>query len=80
MLFGSDGFRADPRYREMLTRDPLFYGRLATWYQANGAVRDHKEVFIAHLLVSDLPEHREAGFVLLQDLPPYVTAAGNTAN
>ena len=59
------------QHGEMLISDPLFYGHLAVWYQSNGAVRDHKEVFIAHLLVSELPEHREAGFVLLQSLPPY---------
>jgi len=44
------------------------------WYQNNGDVRDHQEVFIGHLLISDLPEHREAGFVLLQKLPPYQVA------
>ncbi len=44
------------------------------WYQDNGEVRDHHEVFIAHLLTSDLSEHREAGFVLLQKLPPYQVA------
>jgi hypothetical protein len=54
--------------------DPLFYGHLAVWYQDNGEVRDHHEVFIAHLLTSDLSEHREAGFVLLQKLPPYQVA------
>lgn len=54
--------------------DPIFYGHLAVWYQRNGDVRDHKEVFIAHLLTSDLIEHRNAGFVMLQELPPYQVA------
>jgi len=54
--------------------DPIFYGHLAVWYQRNGDVRDHKEVFIAHLLTSDLSIHREAGFVMLQELPPYQVA------
>ena len=54
--------------------DPLFYGHLAVWYQRNGSVRDHKEVFIAHLLTSTLTEHRDAGFILLQQLPPYQVA------
>jgi len=54
--------------------DPLFYGHLAVWYQRNGDVRDHKEVFIAHLLTSDLVEHRDAGFVMLQEFPPYQVA------
>lgn len=59
---------------ETLECDPLFYGHLAVWYQREGDVRDHKEVFIAHLLISALAEHREAGFVLLQSLPPYQVA------
>ncbi len=54
--------------------DPLFYGHLAVWYQRHGAVRDHKEVFIGHLLTSPLVTHREAGFILLQELPPYQVA------
>lgn len=58
-------------HKEMLELDPLFYGHLAVWYHSNGDVRDHKEVFVANLLVSDLPEFREAGYVLLQALPPY---------
>jgi hypothetical protein len=37
----------------------------------NGDVRDHKEVFISNLLASQLNVHRDAGFVLLQQLPPY---------
>ena len=54
--------------------DPIFYGHLAVWYDRNGDVRDHKEVFIANLLASQLIEHRSAGFVLLQNLPPYQVA------
>jgi len=56
---------------DMMANDPLFYGHLATWYHKKGEVRDHQEVFIAYLLTSDLTEHRDAGFILLQDLPPY---------
>lgn len=54
--------------------DPIFYGHLAVWYQRHGDVRDHKEVFVAHLLTSDLTEHRDAGFVMLQEFPPYQVA------
>ena len=61
-------------HAEMLQRDPLFYGHLSVWYQHHGDVRDHKEVFIGNLLASALPEHREAGFMLLQTLPPYQVA------
>lgn len=61
-------------HADMLERDPLFYGHVATWYHVHGDVRDHKEVFVGNLLTSDTPEHREAGFVLLQSLPPYQVA------
>lgn len=61
-------------HKEMAELDPIFYGHLAVWYQAHGDIRDHKEVFVANLLVSPLTEHREAGFMLLQDLPPYQVA------
>lgn len=61
-------------HQQMAERDPLFYGHLAVWYFAHGDVRDHKEVFIGNLLASRLPEHRGAGFVLLQQLPPYQVA------
>lgn len=54
--------------------DPIFYGHLAVWYQRNGDVRDHKEVFVAHLLTSDLVDHRDAGFLMLQEFPPYQVA------
>lgn len=61
-------------HKDMLELDPIFYGHLAVWYHANGEVRDHQEVFVASLLASDLAIHREAGFVLLQSLPPYQVA------
>lgn len=61
-------------HREMVERDPVFYGHLAVWYFRDGDVRDHKEVFIANLLTSALAEHRGAGFVLAQQLPPYQLA------
>jgi len=51
--------------------DPLFYGHLAAWYWRHGEVRDHREVFAALLLDSDWPQHRDAGFMLLQELPPH---------
>src|ERR687885_2319674 len=61
-------------HKLMVELDPIFYGHLAVWYQRNGDVRDHKEVFVANLLRSELPEHRDAGFVLLQEFPPYEVA------
>jgi len=61
-------------HADMLELDPLFYGHLAVWYQRAGDVRDHKEIFIGNLLTSALPAHRDAGFMLLQALPPYQVA------
>ncbi|MDX1931548.1 MAG: hypothetical protein SFU56_02970 [Capsulimonadales bacterium] len=61
-------------HHEMVEIDPIFYGHLATWYLRSGDVRDHKEVFVANLLVSGVAEHRDAGFMLLQELPPYQVA------
>ncbi|MDX2273517.1 MAG: hypothetical protein NW237_16420 [Cyanobacteriota bacterium] len=61
-------------HQTTLELDPLFYGHLAVWYQRNGDVRDHKEVFVGNLLTSELLEHRHAGFVLLQEFPPYQVA------
>jgi hypothetical protein len=61
-------------HNQMITRDPIFYGHLAVWYQENGDVRDHKEVFTANLLTSEMQMHRDAGFVLLQQFPPYEVA------
>ncbi|HEX8073318.1 MAG TPA: hypothetical protein VF546_25460 [Pyrinomonadaceae bacterium] len=61
-------------HRDLIARDAVFYGHLATWYQRHGEVRDHKEVFVGNLLASALGEHRGAGFVLLQALPPYQVA------
>ncbi|HEY9821621.1 MAG TPA: hypothetical protein V6D35_12725 [Candidatus Sericytochromatia bacterium] len=61
-------------HEEMVQRDPLFYGHLAVWYQRTGDVRDHKEVFVGNLLTSTMTEHRDAGYVLLQEFPPYQVA------
>jgi hypothetical protein len=61
-------------HKLMVELDPIFYGHLAVWYQRHGDVRDHKEVFTGNLLTSQLNEHRSAGFVLLQEFPPYEVA------
>jgi hypothetical protein len=61
-------------HRNLIAQDPIFYGHLAVWYQSNGEVRDHKEVFLANMLASALTEHRNAGYVLVQKLPPYQTS------
>jgi len=60
-----------PVHTEVLQKDPLFYGHLAVWAQDNISIRDHLELFLSHLFISSLPEHREAAFCLLDGFPPY---------
>jgi len=47
-------------------QDPVFYCHLAAWYQKNGDIRDHKEVFDAMLLTDPYIENRETGLALFQ--------------
>ncbi len=60
-------------HRAQLERDPFLYGCLAVYGVIEGqcAVRDLQDVFVATLFVSEFPEHREAAWVMFQDLPPY---------
>lgn len=60
-----------PVHREMVAQDPLFYVRLAAWYNDHGDVRDHKEMFVVTLCLSDFDGHRDVGLALLRGLPPY---------
>ncbi|HZU97341.1 MAG TPA: hypothetical protein VFF73_11640 [Planctomycetota bacterium] len=63
-----------PLHADMVKRDPRFYPHLAAWYFDKGEVRDHKEVFVAALSLSDFPGHRDVGLALLRRLPPYEVA------
>ena len=65
---------AYPIHQNMIKRDPLFYGHLAAWYCATGEVRDHQEMFIINLCLSDFEGHRDAGLAMLRELPPYEVA------
>jgi hypothetical protein len=60
-----------PVHQEMIKQDPLFYVRLAVWYNDTGEVRDHKEMFIVSLCLSDFEGHRDVGLAMLRELPPY---------
>jgi hypothetical protein len=60
-----------PVHEEMVRKDPRFYVRLAAWYNDHGDVRDHKEMFIISLVLSDFEGHRDVGLALLRALPPY---------
>ncbi|MGD2078207.1 MAG: hypothetical protein PVH18_07475 [Chloroflexota bacterium] len=61
-------------HEEMIVRDPIFYVHLAAWYADNGQVRDHKEMFVIMLCLSDFEGHRDVGLALLRRLPPYQVA------
>jgi hypothetical protein len=60
-----------PVHAELVGRDPRFYVRLAAWYFDHGDVRDHAEMFVVTLALSDFPGHRDVGLALLRALPPY---------
>ena len=60
-----------PVHKELIEKDPRFYVRLAAWYSDQGDVRDHKEMFIVNLVLSDFPGHRDVGLAMLRSLPPY---------
>src|SRR6185369_1753849 len=55
-----------PLHAEVVRKDPLFYVRLAAWYSEHGDVRDHKEMFIITLALSEFDGHRDAGLALLR--------------
>lgn len=63
-----------PVHADMVQKDPRFYVRLAAWYADHGDVRDHKEMFIVSLVLSDFEGHRDVGLALLRSLPPYEVA------
>jgi hypothetical protein len=60
-----------PIHSEMVQKDPRFYVRLGAWYNDHGDVRDHKEMFIVTLVLSQFEGHRDAGLAMLRNLPPY---------
>lgn len=60
-----------PVHAEMIRQDPLFYGHLGAWYYDTGEIRDHKEMFVINLCLSDFEGHRDAGLAMLRELPPY---------
>jgi hypothetical protein len=60
-----------PVHQEIIAQDPRFYVHLAAWYADHGEVRDHKEMFVVNLVLSDFPGHRDVGLALLREMPPY---------
>src|SRR5215467_2816944 len=60
-----------PIHQDIVTKDPRFYVCLGAWYADHGDVRDHKEMFIITLILSDFEGHRDVGLAMLRGLPPY---------
>src|SRR5262245_33360184 len=60
-----------PLHAALVKQEPRFSLRLAAWYADHGDVRDHKEMFIVTLALSDFPGHRDTGLAMLRELPPY---------
>jgi hypothetical protein len=63
-----------PVHASLIDGDPLFYVHLAAWYADHGTVRDHKELFVSMLSLSEFEGHRDVGLALLRRLPPYELA------
>jgi hypothetical protein len=63
-----------PIHSDMVARDPRFYVQLAAWYLDQGAVRDHKEMFVVNLVLSEFPGHRDVGLAMIRQMPPYQLA------
>jgi len=59
-------------HKNLQEQDPLFYSHLASWYEKNGDIRDHKEVFASMLIVDPYIENREVGLGLWQKQPAYM--------
>jgi hypothetical protein len=60
-----------PVHQEIIGQDPRFYVQLAAWYADEAEVRDHKEMFVVNLALSDFSGHRDVGLALLREMPPY---------
>jgi hypothetical protein len=63
-----------PIHQQMITQDPRFYVQVAAWYADHGDVRDHKEMFVINLALSQFEGHRDVGLAMLRNLPPYEVA------
>ena len=51
-----------PFHQELIDQDPRFYVHMASWYADEGEVRDHKEMFVVNLVLSDFPGHRDVAW------------------
>jgi hypothetical protein len=63
--------RVQSLHGALVAEDPRFYVQLAAWSAAHGVVRDHNQLFVANLVVSSFPGHRDVGLALLRGMPLY---------
>src|SRR5262245_33650424 len=63
-----------PVHGDLVAKAPRFYVRLAAWYADHGEVRDHKEMFVIALVLSEFDGHRDVGLAMLREMPPYQVA------
>jgi len=66
--------RLKPKHEQALQQDPGLYAPLSRWYQQHGTLRDHHQLFTAHLLTSREAEFRDHALVMAQTLRPYQMA------
>jgi hypothetical protein len=62
------------KHARALDQDPGLYAPLSRWYQQHGTLRDHHELFAAHLLTAKDQEFRHHAYVLIQPMRPYQLA------
>jgi hypothetical protein len=62
------------QHSRALDKDAALYLPLSRWYEKYGTLRDHHELFPAHLLSSPEEDFRHHGQVLVQKLRPYQLA------
>ena len=62
-------------HKEFLNNDPYCYVHMAAWYSDTQSIRDHKELFAAHLIANDFDnEYRNVGLAMIREMPPYQIA------
>lgn len=59
-------------HAELREKDPVFYSRLASWYNRTGELRDHQEVFAAMLITDPFLDNREVGMGLFRRHAPFM--------
>lgn len=61
-------------HRTIRDRNPLFYAKMAVWYQEHGNVRDHKVAFVRGLFERPETVYRDVAWMLTQDMPFYLVS------